>query len=129
MQEKIKIAVIGCGRFSPFFVPLFKAHPFVEKVYVCDLKRERAEDFAKRFDVEIIEPGDNDSTTLCAVGKAEFAVTYQENVTYARTAEEAFRKSGSCCCGNASPLTMKISGCARRSPNTDFRLLNRGTGF
>jgi len=55
MQEKIKIAVIGCGRFSPFFVPLFKAHPFVEKVYVCDLKRERAEDFAKRFDVEIID--------------------------------------------------------------------------
>ena len=55
MQEKIKIAVIGCCRFSPFFVPLFKAHPFVEKVYVCDLKRERAEDFAKRFDVEIID--------------------------------------------------------------------------
>ena len=40
------------------------------------------------LDVEIIEPGDNDSTTLCAVGKAEFAVTYQENVTYARTAGE-----------------------------------------
>ncbi len=40
------------------------------------------------LDVEIIEPGDNDSTTLCAAGKAEFAVTYQENVTYARTAGE-----------------------------------------
>lgn len=38
--------------------------------------------------VNIIEPGDNDATTLCAVGKAEFAVTYQENVTYARTATE-----------------------------------------
>lgn len=38
--------------------------------------------------VNIIEPGDNDSTTLCAVGKAEFAVSYQENVTYARTAAE-----------------------------------------
>ena len=36
----------------------------------------------------IIEPGDNDATTLCAVGKAEFAVTYQENVAYARTASE-----------------------------------------
>jgi len=55
MKEKIKIAVIGCGRFSPFFVPLFKAHPAVEKVYVCDAKRERAEDFAKRFEVEIID--------------------------------------------------------------------------
>lgn len=38
--------------------------------------------------VNIIEPGDNDATTLCAVGKAEFAVTYQENVAYARTASE-----------------------------------------
>lgn len=38
--------------------------------------------------VNIIEPGENDSTTLCAVGKAEFAVSYQENVTYARTAAE-----------------------------------------
>lgn len=38
--------------------------------------------------VNIIEPGDNDSTTLCAVGKAEFAVSYQENVTYARTAAD-----------------------------------------
>jgi len=55
MKEKIKIAVIGCGRFSPFFVPLFKNHPSVEKVYVCDLIPERAEDFKKRFDVEIID--------------------------------------------------------------------------
>lgn len=43
---------------------------------------------AQGLNVNIIEPGDNDSTTLCAVGKAEFAVTYQENVTYARTAAE-----------------------------------------
>lgn len=40
------------------------------------------------LNVTIIEPGDNDPTTLCAVGKAEFAVTYQENVTYARTASD-----------------------------------------
>lgn len=55
MKEKIKIAVIGCGRFSPFFIPLFKAHPVVEKVYVCDEKRDRAEEFSKKFDVDIID--------------------------------------------------------------------------
>lgn len=43
---------------------------------------------AAGLNVNIIEPGDNDATTLCAVGKAEFAVSYQENVTYARTAAE-----------------------------------------
>ena len=55
MKEKIKIAIIGCGRFSKFFVPLWKAHRMVEKVYVCDLKRERAEQFAKDYGVDIID--------------------------------------------------------------------------
>lgn len=55
MKEKMKIAVIGCGRFSQFFVPLFKAHKLVEELYVCDLKRERAEEFASRFGVKIID--------------------------------------------------------------------------
>ena len=55
MREKMKIAIIGCGRFSPFFVPLFKADPVIEEVFVCDLIRERAEKFAKDFDVKIID--------------------------------------------------------------------------
>ena len=54
-KEKLRIAVIGCGRFSPNFVPLFKAHPAVERVWVCDLIKEREEDFAKRFGVERCE--------------------------------------------------------------------------
>lgn len=54
-KEKLTVAVIGCGRFSKFFVTLFKAHPVVKKVYVCDLKRERAEEYSKNFDVEIID--------------------------------------------------------------------------
>jgi len=51
----MKIAIIGCGRFSQFFVPLFQAHRMVDEVYVCDLKRERAEEFAQRFGVGIID--------------------------------------------------------------------------
>jgi len=54
-KEKIRIAIMGCGRFCEYFVPLFKHHPSVEKVYVCDLKKERAEEYSQKFDVEIIE--------------------------------------------------------------------------
>ena len=54
-KEKLKIVVVGCGRFSQFFVPLFKAHPVVEKVYVCDLKKDREEEFANRFGVDRME--------------------------------------------------------------------------
>ena len=54
-EEKIKVAIIGCGRFAKFFVKLFKVHPLVEKVVVCDLIRERAEQYSKDFGVDIID--------------------------------------------------------------------------
>ena len=54
-KEKIKVAVIGCGRFSKFFIPLFKSHPSVEEVYVCDLIKERAQEYAQRFGVKIVD--------------------------------------------------------------------------
>ncbi len=39
--------------------------------------------------VNIVEPGNNEtSATLVAVGKGQFGVSYQEDVTYARSAEE-----------------------------------------
>ena len=53
--ERIRLAIIGCGRFAKFFVPLFKAHPAVEKVWVCDLIRERAEEYSRQFGVDIMD--------------------------------------------------------------------------
>ena len=55
MNKKLTLCIVGCGRFSQFFVPLFKCHPNVEKVYVCDLIRNRAEDFSKEFQVGIVD--------------------------------------------------------------------------
>lgn len=55
MVDRIVVAVIGCGQFAKGFVPLFKAHPFVEKVYVCDLIAEKAKNYATAFNVEIID--------------------------------------------------------------------------
>ena len=54
MGTSLTIAVIGCGSFSSGFVPLFKAHPLVNKVYVCDLIQELADTAAQRFGVEVI---------------------------------------------------------------------------
>ncbi len=55
MREKLRIAMIGCGRFAHSFVPLFKAHPNVESVKVCDLMPERAKKFAEEFDVGTVD--------------------------------------------------------------------------
>ncbi len=54
MKEKLTVAIIGCGNFAVNFVDLFKAHPYTEKVYVCDLIHERAKAYSDKFDVEII---------------------------------------------------------------------------
>ena len=54
MSKKFTIAIIGCGAFSRGFMPAFKLHPFTEKVYVCDLVREKAEKASKDFGLEII---------------------------------------------------------------------------
>lgn len=54
MKEKIRIAFIGCGQFCRHFVPLFKAHPAVEYVAVCDKFQERAEEFKETFGADKI---------------------------------------------------------------------------
>jgi predicted homoserine dehydrogenase-like protein len=51
----IKICFIGAGAFAKGFVPLFKAHPYVEKVAVCDLIKENAEKYSKDFQIEVID--------------------------------------------------------------------------
>lgn len=54
MKDKMRIAIIGCGEFARFFMPLWKAHPVVEKIYVCDTRSERAAEYAAEFAVETI---------------------------------------------------------------------------
>ena len=54
-NKKLTVAFVGCGKFAKFFVPLCQAHPYVEKVYVCDLIPEKAKDYAEKFGVEIID--------------------------------------------------------------------------
>ena len=55
MNKKLTVAFIGCGKFAEHFVPLFKRHPYVEKVYVCDIIKEKAQKYSKKFDVDIID--------------------------------------------------------------------------
>lgn len=40
------------------------------------------------LDVEIVQPSDGSATTIVATGKADFGVSYQEDITYAKTSED-----------------------------------------
>ena len=52
-REHINIVIVGCGRFSPRFVPLFQAHPVIDRVFVCDTRKDREAAFAEKFGVDM----------------------------------------------------------------------------
>ena len=54
-MKKLNVCFIGCGSFARDFVPLFQAHPAVEKVSVCDLIPERAKEYRDLFKVPIVK--------------------------------------------------------------------------
>jgi len=37
----LHIGMVGIGSFAQSFIPLFKAHPLVERVILCDLDKEK----------------------------------------------------------------------------------------
>ena len=48
------------------------------------------------LDVDIIEPGDNATTSMVAAGKADFGISYPEDVTYALTSEDPLPIKNNC---------------------------------
>ena len=53
-MKKINIVIVGCGDFAKNFVPLFKMHPTVEQVRVCDIDKTKEKEYCKMFDVESV---------------------------------------------------------------------------
>lgn len=45
----ITIGFVGTGQFAESFIPLFKLHPEVDRIYVTDLVPERADDACQRL--------------------------------------------------------------------------------
>jgi predicted dehydrogenase len=45
----LRIAIVGCGRFAPGFIRLFKNHPMVDNVALCDIVPERVRQNLERF--------------------------------------------------------------------------------
>ena len=39
----ISVAMVGTGAFAQGFIPLFQAHPLVERIALCDLDAEKLE--------------------------------------------------------------------------------------
>jgi len=48
----IKLGMVGLGAFGSFFVPLFKAHPLVDKLALCDAEPSKLKVRAERPDMQ-----------------------------------------------------------------------------
>ena len=48
----IRVGICGVGAFGRCFVPLFKHHPLVENVILCDLDPEKLETHGKRHNIQ-----------------------------------------------------------------------------
>jgi len=52
----ISVGVVGLGRFGTHFVGLFKKHPRVKRIALCDLHPERLAECAREFEIEETYP-------------------------------------------------------------------------
>ena len=51
MSQKLRVGILGCGKFSVNFTRLFLAHPYVEKVVCADTEPEKAKAFGEKFSI------------------------------------------------------------------------------
>jgi len=47
----MKVGIVGVGAFAQHFIPLFKVHPLIDEVILCDLDSEKLEDSMKKFSI------------------------------------------------------------------------------
>ena len=52
----LKLGIVGLGSFAQSFIPLFKAHPLVDRLALCDLDRAKLEENARKHGVEKTYP-------------------------------------------------------------------------
>ena len=59
----LRIGIVGTGAFAQGFIPLFKAHPLVEQIILCDLDGEKLSQNAARHHIAETSPS---LDALCA---------------------------------------------------------------
>ena len=70
----IKVGMCGVGAFADCFIPLFKAHPLVDEVVLCDLDADKLRAKAEAFGIARTSPSLDD---LCTTDVDAIAVITQ----------------------------------------------------
>ena len=81
----IKVGMVGVGAFAQSFIPLFKAHPLVNRVVLCDLDEEKLHQNAEKHGIADTCPS---LDALCATD-VDAAVLITQNWLHAPQAIQA----------------------------------------
>jgi predicted dehydrogenase len=52
MDRKISIGMVGLGQFGSEFIQLFRDHPLVDRIALCDIQAERVSKYSKQFEIQ-----------------------------------------------------------------------------
>lgn len=83
----IKVGIVGVGAFAQSFIPLFRAHPLVETVILCDLDAEKLRQNAEKHGIPETSPSLDD---LCG-RDTDAVVIITQNWLHAPQAIQALR--------------------------------------
>ena len=73
----IRIGICGVGAFADNFIALFKAHPDVDNVVLCDLDQEKLKSKCEKFSIADSSPSLDD---LCAMDVDAIAIITQHHL-------------------------------------------------
>lgn len=83
----IRLGIVGLGAFAQHFIPLFKAHPDVDQVILCDLNAEKRRANADKHGIAHTSPALDD---LCGVDIDAIAL-FTQNWLHGPQAAQALR--------------------------------------
>jgi predicted dehydrogenase len=82
----IRVGMIGVGSFAQSFIPLFKAHPSVDEIALCDTDAAKLAENAARYDIEKTYPS---LDALCDAGDMDAVAIITQNWMHAEQAIQA----------------------------------------
>jgi len=85
---KVKIAMIGCGAFAQSFIPLFKLHPLVEKVWLSDTNTDKLRENAANHGINETFLSLDEA---CASPEVDACVIITQNWMHAPQAAQALK--------------------------------------
>ncbi|MBT5875804.1 MAG: Gfo/Idh/MocA family oxidoreductase [Candidatus Latescibacteria bacterium] len=84
----IKVAMVGTGSFAQSFIPLFKAHPLVDEIVLCDLDGEKLNDNARKHGISDTV---NSLDEVCARADIQATAIITQNWLHAPQAVQALK--------------------------------------